>query len=45
MVNLLSRTIKVGKISDAKFIGLVSLIAAVVITISILVMNETLDLN
>jgi hypothetical protein len=32
----------VGKISDGKFIGLVSLIAAVVITVTIVVMNETL---
>lgn len=42
MVNLLSSKIKVGKISDAKVIGLVSLITAVVLTVSIVVMNETL---
>ena len=33
---------QMDKISDGKFIGLVSLIAAVVITVSIVVMNETL---
>ncbi|HJU79692.1 MAG TPA: hypothetical protein VJ599_09040 [Nitrososphaeraceae archaeon] len=43
MVNLLTTMKKVGKISKCKFIGLVSLISAVVITVSIVVMNETLD--
>jgi hypothetical protein len=31
-----------GKMSETKFIGLVSAIAAAVITVAILVMNETL---
>jgi hypothetical protein len=33
---------KMGKMSDAKVIGIISGIAAIVITIAILVMNETL---
>ena len=33
---------KMGKMSDAKVIGIMSGIAAIVITIAILVMNETL---
>jgi hypothetical protein len=42
MVKLLSGTIKVGKISDGKIIGLVSLIIAVLLTVTIIVMNEAL---
>ena len=42
MDDLLSKTIKVGRISDGKFIGLVSAIAAKVITVSIIMMNEIL---
>lgn len=41
-LKLNSLTRKVRKISDAKLIGMMSGIAAMVITIAILVMNETL---
>ena len=41
-LKLNSLTRRVGKISDGKFIGIMSGIAAIVITIAIIVMNETL---